>query len=659
MAKLFFVRSLVLAGLAAILPWVGASPAAAVPRFDTAEIVLRSASSFNGNSGTPNPFTSVDLQARVTAPSGRAYTVDGFFDGDGASGAVGNVFKIRIFADEVGTWRWSTTSNTAGLQGQSGSFAVSGTLAGTFGKGPVVPNPARPRSFQYQLGEPVYLIGKFLDAAAPSALRYSHTLFSEKITDSTRSSMLSRHTGMRLNKMNVYLANRGDYGGISTTPWVGTATSNDKQRFDLQRWRMYEQWTRRLRDSGLVAQLWFFADDSAFGDLPEADRKRLIRYGMARLSGYANTMFTLVLEWEEGWTSAELDSHMNYLHSMNPWARLASIHGVPGDFTHPGAAWADYMDTQAGNEVGHRTVHEHGLRNRNLIAKPLIQEEFGEGLEDTAHRQKAWAAFTAGAAGSGTGAFLAPLAQFTAQVDFERMAPADSLALSGNAYVLAEAGQTYVAYLYDGGTLRLNLSGTTGTFAARWFDPRTGAFRDAGSVAAGQEARFTAPASGDWTLLLTRSGTAPAPSPAVTRAQIAEALVNAMRGTTFTPPAASGVFSDVPVSHWAARDIEQIFRDRLTGGCYSSPLRFCPDKQLSRAEMAVLLLLAKHGAAYRPPAAHGGIFQDVPASHWAAAWIEQFFAEGLTAGCGTNPRRYCPDNSVTGTELQAFLDSIF
>ncbi|HEX2644715.1 MAG TPA: DUF5060 domain-containing protein, partial [Thermoanaerobaculia bacterium] len=133
MAKLFFVRSLVLAGLAAIFPLVGASPAAAVPRFDTAEIVLRSASSFNGNSGTPNPFTSVDLQARVTAPSGRAYTVDGFFDGDGASGAVGNVFKIRIFADEVGTWRWSTTSNTAGLQGQSGSFAVSGTLAGTFG----------------------------------------------------------------------------------------------------------------------------------------------------------------------------------------------------------------------------------------------------------------------------------------------------------------------------------------------------------------------------------------------------------------------------------------------------------------------------------------------------------------------------------------------
>src|SRR3954467_2301703 len=62
----------------------------AVTRFDTAEIVLRSTSSYNANSGTPNPFTAVDLTARVTAPSGRIYTIDGFFDGDGNGGSVGN-----------------------------------------------------------------------------------------------------------------------------------------------------------------------------------------------------------------------------------------------------------------------------------------------------------------------------------------------------------------------------------------------------------------------------------------------------------------------------------------------------------------------------------------------------------------------------------------
>lgn len=667
MAKSFFVGSRCATGMGIFLMLLLglAAPAAAVPLHDTAEIVLRSASSFNGSSGTPNPFTSVDLQARVTSPSGQAYTVDGFFDGDGAGGAVGNVFKVRVYADEAGTWRWTTTSNTAGLHGQSGSFAVSGTLGGVFGKGPVVPNPARPRTFMYQNGEPVYLLGKFLDQAAPANLRYSHTLLSEQVTDPTRQAFLSRHAGMRLNKMNVYLANRGDYGGISTTPWVGTAASNDKQRFDLARWRMYDDWTRRLRDSGMVAHLWFFADDSGFGDLPEADRKRLIRYGMARLSGYVNTMFVLALEWQEGWTHAELDSHMNYLHSLNPWARLATVHGVPGDFTHPNSAWADYMDTQAGNSMGHRSVYDHGVRNRALANKPLIQEEFGEGAEDTAHRQKAWAAFLSGAAGSGTGAFLAPLASFIAQVDFERMAPAKALALSGDAHVLAEAGQTYIAYLYDGGTLRLDLRGTTGTFAGRWYDPRTGTFRDAGSKAAGQEVSFTAPALGDWTLLLTRvSGTTvppPPPSPpassTMTRAQIAAALVDSMRGNAFTPPAPSGLFSDVPLTHWAARDIEQLRRDNLTGGCATSPLRYCPDTSLSRAEMAVLLLLARHGSGYRPPAATGTVFKDVPKSHWAAAWIEQFYRERFTAGCGNSS--FCPGSSVTQMELDVFLKTIF
>jgi hypothetical protein len=670
MAKPFFVCSVLVGTLALAAPRAGM----AVSRFDTAEIVLRSTTSFNASSGTPNPFTSVDLSARVTAPSGRAFTVNGFFDGDGAGGAIGNVWKVRVYADEIGTWRWTTTSNTAGLNAQSGSFTVSGTLPGVFGQGPVVENPARPQTFMHQYGEPVYLLGKFLDVAAPSPIQYSHTLFSEQLTEANRQAMLDRHHGMKLNKINVYLANQGDYEGLSTTPWVGTAWSNDRQRFDLARWRMFERWVVRMRDAGLVAQLWFFADDSGFGDLPDADRQLLIEYGMARLSGYVNTMFTLALEWQEGWSATEVGGHMGFLHAHNPWARLASVHGVTGDFSFPGAAWADYMDTQAGNEVGHAAVHSHGLRNRAFAAKPLIQEEFGLGSEDLSHRQKAWAAFTAGAAGSGTGASLAHLATFIAQVDFERMSPADSLALSANAYVLAEAGSAYVAYLYNGGTVRLDLRGAAGTFAVHWFDPRNGTFHAATSVNGGQEASFTAPGGGDWTLLLKKAATTstpPGPAPLtppappadkrlpIKRSELAAHLVVGLHGTSFTLPAAVGLFSDVPVSHWAARWVEQLQRDGVTRGCALSPLRFCPDISLSRAETAVFLLRARYGKLYQPPPATGRVFVDVPASHWAAAWIERLYAEGLTAGCSASPRAYCPGLPVSWWEAEIFLGRLF
>ncbi len=497
----------------AVFALAGRMEAAAVLRFDTAEIVLLSSVTYDGSQGAPNPFTDVQLTAQVTAPGGRRITVDGFFDGDGAGGQSGHVFKVRVFADELGTWSWITQSNAAGLNGQSGTFTVSGTLAGAFGKGPIVIDPVHRRYFKFRQGSPVYLLGKYLDRAAPVSIRFSHTMFSEERTDTDRQALLDRHLGMGLNKINVYLANHTDYSSISTTPWLGTADANDKARFDLQRWRLYEQWVRRMRDSGVVVQLWFFAD--GFGNHPEADRKRLIHYGMARLSGYVNTVFTLMTEWQEGWTTTEVDTHMIYLHQHNPWDRLATVHGLPGDFSFPTASWADYIDLQAGVSatVDHVLVHELGLANRDKAVKPMIQEEFCMGDETDAERQMLWAAFTSGAAASGTGAYLKPFSQFVKTVAFERMAPADDLVVTGAAYVLAEEGTSYVAYLYQGGTVAIDLTAVSGEVEVDWFNPRTGAFQDAPSVSGGAARSFTAPGAGDWTLRLTVTDAPPPPPP--------------------------------------------------------------------------------------------------------------------------------------------------
>jgi hypothetical protein len=267
---------------------------------------------------------------------------------------------------------------------------------------------------------------------------------------------------------------------------------------------MYDQWIVKLRNAGLVAHLWFFADDSGFGDLPDAHRQRLIKYAMARHSAYVNTMYVLALEWQEGWSTTEVASHANFGHQKNPWARLLTVHGVTGDFKFPTASWADYMDIQAGNSAGHSTIHAIGLKNRALAAKPLLQEEHAMGEESTANRQKAWAAFAGGAAGVGTGAFLTHLVTFGNRVDFERMEPAQSLVRSGSAYALAEKGTSYVLYLYNGGTVGVDLAGATGTFVAQWYDPRTGGFLSAPAASGGGVRSFQAPATGDWVLYLHR-----------------------------------------------------------------------------------------------------------------------------------------------------------
>jgi hypothetical protein len=60
----------------------------------------------------------------------------------------------------------------------------------------------------------------------------------------------------------------------------------------------------------------------------------------------------------------------------------------------------------------------------------------------------------------------------------------------------------YVVYAPSGGSFTVNLSAATGgtTFAAEWYDPRTGAFSSADSVLGGEVRNFVAPDSDDWVL---------------------------------------------------------------------------------------------------------------------------------------------------------------
>jgi len=116
----------------------------------------------------------------------------------------------------------------------------------------------------------------------------------------------------------------------------------------------------------------------------------------------------------------------------------------------------------------------------------------------------------------------------------------------------------------------------------------------------------------------------------------------------------SAIFTDVPFSYWASSYIERLYNAGITGGCLVTPLSYCPDSTVTRAQMAVFLLKGIHGASYTPPAVGVSTgFTDVPTDYWAAAWIKQLAAEGITGGCG--PGVYCPDATVTRAQMAVFL----
>ena len=144
------------------------------------------------------------------------------------------------------------------------------------------------------------------------------------------------------------------------------------------------------------------------------------------------------------------------------------------------------------------------------------------------------------------------------------------------------------------------------------------------------------------------------PTTTVTRDQMAVFLLRGKHGASYTPPPATGVFEDVPVDYWSAAWIEQLAAEGITSGCSVTPKLYCPTTPVTRDQMAVFLLRAKHGSAYTPPPA-SGVFQDVPLNHWAAAWIEQLAAEGITSGCSVTPKLYCPTTPVTRDQMAVFL----
>ncbi len=112
-----------------------------------------------------------------------------------------------------------------------------------------------------------------------------------------------------------------------------------------------------------------------------------------------------------------------------------------------------------------------------------------------------------------------------------------------------------------------------------------------------------------------------------------------------------GRFDDARPGDFAFRFIEALARAGITGGC--STTDYCPGNPVTRAQMAVFLERGMNGSGFVPPAATGAVFGDVAAGDFAAAFIEQLFADGITGGCGGG--NYCPTASVTRGQMAVFL----
>ena len=124
--------------------------------------------------------------------------------------------------------------------------------------------------------------------------------------------------------------------------------------------------------------------------------------------------------------------------------------------------------------------------------------------------------------------------------------------------------------------------------------------------------------------------------------------------TVTDQPAAIGFIDDDGNIH--EPDIEAIAALGITLGC-NPPLndRYCPDRTVTRAEMAAFLIRAVDEESNLAP--YIGLFPDVPNGVWYAPYVERLFTLGITQGF--NDGTYRPDEAVNRAQMAAFLVRAF
>ena len=140
------------------------------------------------------------------------------------------------------------------------------------------------------------------------------------------------------------------------------------------------------------------------------------------------------------------------------------------------------------------------------------------------------------------------------------------------------------------------------------------------------------------------------PEEPLKRWQMAVWLIRAL-GETDPDPATQTRFGDVSDDDWWAPHVERMADLGITVGCSSwVPTKYCPDNNVNRGQMASFLTRALD----LPPAEPAG-FTDVNADSVHRGNINRLAAAGITLGCKSEPRQFCPHSSVTKAQMSAFI----
>jgi hypothetical protein len=317
------------------------------PKFGIYEISL------TGDGTVNNPFDTI-ATVTFTPPSGQANakTVYAFYDGD-------NTWRARIYVSEIGTWQWSSASAMdKDLDGKTGAFrAVNSKL-----RGRLLPHQKNPRHWITEDGrwflninDTAYFLLSLKDQNGNSI---SHEDFAAYVRDAVDHGITSFRSW-------AAVGSRGCLEGIEA--WNDSIFEDEgNTRLRLNHFRCSDQRLAWLLEHypDIYIQLIIFplgtrwsVDEQFWKNLTEVQKKRLLRYIVARYAAYPQIFWLAFNDahYDPNYpnNNALARETGEYLRQHDLWQHPVSTgHARFVDFYFADEKWATYIHLENAYDLG-------------------------------------------------------------------------------------------------------------------------------------------------------------------------------------------------------------------------------------------------------------------------------------------------------------------
>ncbi|MDA2925504.1 serine hydrolase, partial [Acidobacteria bacterium AH-259-L09] len=368
--------------------------------------------------------------------------------------------------------------------------------------GQIVVDADHPQWLQYNGGAPFFMCGP----GDPEGFLYRGRLLPDGTREGDQMKLIEKLKGTAANC--VYLMavrSHGGDGDPTHNPFVGHDPNNTVNPKVLDQW---EQWFSEMDRNGIVIYF-FIYDDSAViwnpkgspnQDAVSPQEKKFIQELVNRFKHHKNLIWCIGEEYSERYTKKRVSNLARLIRQTDEYSHLVAVHQHSGvSFDFPDDPNIGQFAIQLGNpDPGTGVLHARRVHEQVLEAWQRGDKRYGLNMSELAHhfdaqdrkgtRNRSWAAAMGGAYVMVIGMDIATtprefledcgrLVKFFESTSFYEMSPHDELGFGGTNYVLANPGQSYIAYGADvKDEIGIKALGP-GRYDFHWYDIPTGRWK--------------------------------------------------------------------------------------------------------------------------------------------------------------------------------------